>query len=71
MGAALGGAAHVREALDGCPLAREPLDRGLHANGSDELVHDEGAADGDKAFDAEELPAQAVGMLAGLPLMPR
>jgi len=28
-------------------------------------------ADGDKAFDAEELPAQAVGMLAGLPLMPR
>ena len=28
-------------------------------------------ADGDKAFDAEELPAQAVGMLGGLPLMPR
>ena len=28
-------------------------------------------ADGDKAFDAEEFPAQAVGMLAGLPLMPR
>ena len=27
--------------------------------------------DGDKAFDAEELPAQAVGMLGGLPLMPR
>ena len=30
-----------------------------------------GDADGDKAFDAEELPAQAVGMLGGLPLMPR
>ena len=28
-------------------------------------------ADGDKAFDAEDLPAQAVGMLGGLPLMPR
>ena len=28
-------------------------------------------ADGDKAFDAEEFPAQAVGMLGGLPLMPR
>lgn len=28
-------------------------------------------ADGDKAFDAEELPAQAVGLLGGLPLMPR
>ena len=28
-------------------------------------------ADGDKAFDTEELPAQAMGMLAGLPLMPR
>ncbi len=28
-------------------------------------------ADGDKAFDAEEFPAQAVGMLAGLPLVPR
>lgn len=27
--------------------------------------------DGDKAFDAEELPAQAVGMFGGLPLMPR
>ncbi|MCZ8219366.1 MAG: tRNA 2-thiocytidine(32) synthetase TtcA [Acidovorax sp.] len=28
-------------------------------------------ADGDKAFDAEAFPAQAVGMLGGLPLMPR
>jgi tRNA 2-thiocytidine biosynthesis protein TtcA len=28
-------------------------------------------ADGDKAFDAEEFPHQAVGMLGGLPLMPR
>ena len=38
--------------------------KGLVPNGMADVVPD-------KAFDAEELPAQAVGMLGGLPLMPR
>ena len=37
--------------------------KGMQPNG----VQD---ADGDKAFDPQDFPAQAVGMLAGLPLMP-